>query len=548
MAVTLASLPLIACEGIFDSLAENPSQATVKDFYTTPENANKGILGIYSYISTPRALGASGIGLMCNRGDEGSARSDYGSPGQYTAALTPSYYTIVQPYQLFYTAAFQACQMIDVIPGIDFTDESRKNAYLGEAHFLRAFCHFFLLLHYRNIPLMRETPLSATDYRAQATPEEAWDFITADLETARRLLPPKGFWVSSYPGRVTRGAATALLGKVYLYRSGIERYYSEGAGSYYDEAAACFDAIIRGDDGAYSLMDNYNDNFDIRYENNDESVFEIQFLGDPVHTAFNPGTEESGVWRDPRGFNPPSSKSTQDQVMHDWVYDTFVQSRDADGLTDSRMFGTLIFDDKAPEIHAKAGDRVTLIDGASFEEFYHGNGFADVNAKAGSYKACGRKGIDWSLPGEDPGDKMYYWNLRANGLNYPYIRYADVLLMYAEAVISGGRQGSLTPLEAVNRVRARASVSLPPLQAVDRMDIERERILELTQEGHRFFDLLRWGRVAERFHELEAADPGFKQYGQSPYLGFQEGKHEWLPIPIDEVEGNPYIHANNPGW
>ena len=133
-------------------------------------------------------------------------------------------------------------------------------------------------------------------------------------------------------------------------------------------------------------------------------------------------------------------------------------------------------------------------------------------------------------------------------MNYRYIRYADVLLMYAEAVVSGGKQGILTPLEAVSRVRARKSVNLPALAAVDMEVIENERILELTGEGHRFFDLLRWGKVVQRFRELEASDPNFKQYGMSEYLGFREGRDEWLPIPIDEVEGNPYITKNNPGW
>jgi hypothetical protein len=78
--------------------------------------------------------------------------------------------------------------------------------------------------------------------------------------------------------------------------------------------------------------------------------------------------------------------------------------------------------------------------------------------------------------------------------------------------------------------------------------IERERVLELTQEGQRFYDLLRWGKLAKRFKELESSDSNFKQFNSSAYLGFVEGKNEWLPIPVDEVEGNPYITSNNPGW
>ena len=78
--------------------------------------------------------------------------------------------------------------------------------------------------------------------------------------------------------------------------------------------------------------------------------------------------------------------------------------------------------------------------------------------------------------------------------------------------------------------------------------IEDERILELTYEGSRFFDLLRWGKVVERFRELENTDPLFKRFSRAQYMGFKENKNEWVPLPIDEVEGNPYITKNNPGW
>lgn len=549
--VVATGLLFSSCEGVFEDLAINPNQQDVNGFYSTPENINKGVIGIYSYITVPRAMGASGMGLLLNRGDEGSSRSDYMSPGQYTAALTPSYYTIVQPYQLFYTAASQACQMIEVIPKVDFKNTALRDAYLGEAYFLRAFSHFFLLTNFRNIPLMRQLPKSAKDYKPQATPEETWDFICEDLNQAKALLPKKGFWKSDNAGRVTRASAAALLGKAYLYRSGIEKYYGNSSKTYYDEAVACFDEIIKGEDGNYTLVDDYNWNFDVAHENNDESIFELQFLGDVVNTGFNPGLPTSGVWKDPRGLLPPNidkSNTAQDQVVHDWVYGMFVGSKDADGYTDSRMFATLIFDDGAAEILAKPGNKVTVFDGATYKETYGDKGFGLSNVKAAKYKAAGRKWLDWTLPTVDPGNKMYFYNQRAHGVNYRYIRYADVLLMYAEAVVSGGAQGSITALDAVNQVRARKMVNLPALAVVDMAVIERERILELTGEGHRFFDLLRWGKVSRRFKELEMADPNFKQYNKSAYLGFKENRDEWMPIPIDEVEGNPYITSNNPGW
>ena len=294
------------------------------------------------------------------------------------------------------------------------------------------------------------------------------------------------------------------------------------------------------------MVADYNDNFKVATENNDESIFELQFLGDVTNTGFNPGLSNSGVWRDPRGYLPPTNKNASSSVIHDWVYNTFVNSKDASGHTDPRMFGTLIFDDTKPEINARTGDEVRIFDNKTFREYYGAKGFGVAKAQANKYKAACRKGIDWTLTTRNPGNNFYMWNGRANGLNQIEIRYADVLLMYAEAVVNGGTQGSLSALDAVNQVRAR--VGMPAVASVDMNVIENERILELTQEGHRFFDLLRWGKVVQRFRELEASDPNFKQYNTSPYLRFQENKNEWLPLPVDEVEGNPYIQRNNPGW
>lgn len=554
--LTALALGITSCDDVFDDLAVNPNQQDVDAFYTSPENVDKGVKGIYAYLTTPRALGVEATRLMANRGDESSDRTDYGVPGQYTSQMSSSWYTLVEPFALFYTAASQACQMIEKIPGVEFEDEKQKNAYLGEAYFLRGFAHWWLLMNYRNIPLMAEFPKNSKDYKPQATPEEAWDFICSDLAMAKSLLPAKGYWKGDNLGRVTSGSAAAMLGKCYLYRSGIEPLYGSSNETYYDQAAALFDEVINGTHGSYSLVADFNDNFRVATENNDESVLEFQFIGDPVNTGFNPGMSNSGVWRDPRGNQPPSLISNNAHVIHQWVYDEFVNSKDANGYTDSRMFGTLIFDDTAPEINAKPGDVCLVLDGKRFNEYYSKTnedgtvttGFAILNASAGRYKSACRKNIDWTLPSVNPGNGMWFGNLRAQGLNYVAIRYADVLLMYAECLVKGARQGRLSAVQAVNAVRQRPSVNMPAVSSVDMNVIEHERILELTQEGHRYYDLLRWGKVVQRFRELEQSDPCFKQYNASEYLGFKEGRDEWLPLPVDEVEGNPYITQNNPGW
>lgn len=191
---------LSSCDDIFDKLAVNPNQQDVNSFCNTSENINKGVVGIYSYITTPHTMGISATHLMANRGDESSDCTDYGVSGQYSVSLTSFWYTIVQPYQLFYTVASQACQMIEVIPDIEFSNEKLENGYLGEAYFLHAFSHCFLLLSFCNIPLMEHFPKSYRDYKWQSAPEDTWDFIISDLKKAKGLFTKKIFWTGDNTG------------------------------------------------------------------------------------------------------------------------------------------------------------------------------------------------------------------------------------------------------------------------------------------------------------------------------------------------------------
>ena len=180
---------------------------------------------------------------------------------------------------------------------------------------------------------------------------------------------------------------------------------------------------------------------------------------------------------------------------------------DKDGYTDIRMFSTMIFNDLDASIHLRndaGGNPIRLKGpgGYKWEELYPAKngkeGFATVsNPLAHPFKAGIRKGIDCSMPtqteadgtpklvGVGAGVKEYVYNQpRAHGVNWRYIRYADVLMMYAEAVVSGGTQASdMTPLQAVNKVRGRANLS--ELPSVTMADIQNERILEFALEGHR---------------------------------------------------------------
>jgi hypothetical protein len=526
------------CTKQLDNYATNPNQLTATTFYQTPADANSAILGIYGYITTPFNLGLAGTEVRNQRSDEMSSVSDYSQYGQHLIGQGSSYYVSDNPYQLMYTALFAANDALDHIPSINFADQQQKNGYLGEAYFLRAFCHFNLLLNYRNIVLYTSTPKSASDFiRPQAAPSDVWNQIIADLQVAKKLLPQKGssYRAGSALGRATQGSAAALLGKAYLYRAGIENQPQ-----YYTSAVNELDTLIKGNYGNYVLMSNYADNFGIAAKNNNESVFELQFRADLVNTSVSPGTSGSGLWFEPRSIAPPglAVQGTGEGVDNRWVLDSFKTSLDAAGNIDSRAFGTLIFDDAA--VQKKATDMVTLFGGQTFRQFYPSGKFP---GKGANFTSCNRKWLDFTLTAA-----QFQGSARNNGVNYRYIRYADVLLMYAEALVSSGAAGGpysgISALTAVNMVRQRASVNLPPVAKVNMAVIQKERILELTNEGHRFYDLLRWGQLQSRFASLESTDPYFKQFNSyNPFTA----KDAYLPIPLVEIAANP-LAKQNPDW
>jgi hypothetical protein len=554
-AILAIGVGAVSCNDTFEELEINPAQASMDEYFTTPSAVNSAVMTCYGYIQTQRCFGASASKTAIIRSDEASSNSDYGKPGMYGSSLNSSYYTIMQPFGLLYSTASQASYIIEQIDNVDFTNEQQKNAYKGEAYFWRAFSHFTLLINYRNVSPIYHAPTDASDYvRPVVEPSEVWDYICEDLAKARDLLPHKGYWTGDNLGRVTAASAAALLGECYLYRSGIEPLYGTDTRTFYNEAAKEFDEIIKGTYGSYSLVE-YGNNFDVAHENNNESIFEIQFLGDVINNSFNPATATSGLAFDTRGIMLPGTGVGYEGVVHDWLYDEFVNSIDKDGYTDIRMFSTMFFNDLDPKIKLRPGQRLTGPGGYHFEDMYPNKDFTTAaNARTHAYKAAFLKGMDLSMPmrNNDPtsitgvgaGVQEYIYNQpRAHGVNWRYIRYADVLLMYAESVVMGGTPGSTSAVDAFNQVRDRANMDRVSGLTLD--VIKHERMLEFALEGHRFYDLLRWGDLANRFKSLERQDPNFKKLiSETDYLGFTAGKNEWLPIPIDEIESNPYAKQN----
>jgi starch-binding outer membrane protein, SusD/RagB family len=373
-----------------------------------------------------------------------------------------------------------------------------KKRLIGETKFLRAMYYFRLVRVFGGVPKIDFVVESSSQWKQErASADTIYSFILSDLEAADSLLWVKSDYANADLGRATRGAAQAMLLKTCLYTK------------QYAKAKAWGDSIIASN--KYDLVTHYADNFTLAGENGLESVFEIQYMEDPTSDygsgdGYTRGTfdvvmtrsraSKAGGW----GFNKPTQN----------LYDEYEAS---DPRRDETIIHPTDDDIENPAQEIYLGDR------------YLSKKYALMNAD-GSYYAL-------SHPTRGP-------------INNKVIRYADVLLMYAEACCElDDRTPAKWALEKVrNRARgANASIlpAFPYGNYSDNQDdlrkaIRHERRVELAMEGHRWFDLVRWGIAKET---MDAYALGETAEAQAQIATFVKGKHELFPIPAAEIELSP---------
>ncbi len=369
----------------------------------------------------------------------------------------------------------------------DKTDFTGKEAIIAQATFLRAYYYFELVKWFGDVPLAVDKRLLFGDQDVvERTPKaEVYAQIEIDLQFAAANLP----YVQTETGRITKGAAQALLGKAYLFQNK------------FAEAAVVLDDLIAN--GPYDLITDYSTMFENDNENNIESVFEVQYI-DVEGAGF--GCLQCSEGNVAVGFNGIRNYTGP-------LFDSgFSFNVPTQKVVDAFEVGDVRKDVAILDITAWANQN----SGVSFVEGYEHTGYYNR-------KYIARKG-DLNV-----GDA----NL-TNPNNYRAIRFADVLLMAAEA---NNRKPSSEDSKAqgyLNRVRNRAfggtenQIMVSGAALTDA--IANERQLELVGEGHRFFDLVRTGRAAQEIP------------------GFTPGKHEVFPIPSIEIElaGNRW--SQNPGY
>jgi hypothetical protein len=359
---------------------------------------------------------------------------------------------------------------------------------LAEASFLRAYYYFVLVSFFGDVPLIVDKSLSINEIpnTDRAPKALVYEQIEKDLQVAIGALP----WTNPTIGRITKGAAMALMGKVLLYQGK------------YAEAATILGELINNNQAGYGLFNDYSRLFFVANENINEDVFTIQYTGlegggygclvcleGNAAVGFNGIRQYNGpLYGDGNSYNLP----TQD------LYDAFADN-------DPRRAATLL-DIEAFIASQPNADDITYAIGGGGHTGYYNNKYI---------KRLDERGL--------PDDDL------TSPLNYRVIRFADVLLMAAEAFQrTGDNARARTEL---NKVRAR--VNMPAITSSGPQlleDILNERRLELSGEGYRFFDLVRTGKAAQEIQ------------------GFVVGKHELFPIPQVEIDLAGGKWRQNPGY
>lgn len=376
-----------------------------------------------------------------------------------------------------------------------------KNSFVAEARYLRAMLYFGLVVAWENVPLKKNETADLTNLEiASSSPEEVYDFIIEDLQYAISILEPR-----QGGGRATKGSAQALLGKVYLQMSGFPLNQT----SRLTDAKTVLKEVI--DSGVYELFPDYHEIFQLDNEQSNEMVFAISFDGPGLLNGGNMGSQ----------FGPIGPRNLGGGFPTSFFNLNFITTYDEDG--DWRFKNN---------VAKHRANRATP------EEAYEQETTPGQLNNPLAWRP-------WKWHAESPnaytGDTPF---------DYPYIRYADVLLMYAEVL---NNLGELTQADldmTVNAVRARARRTpdaLPDMvvdtQELNDAEILHERALELGWEGWRRTDLTRRGvefYKAAILVDQRGVNPG------NPQDDFEDHEIRW-PIPQRELDLNPLLNQN-PGY
>ena len=516
------------------------SMITTENYYQSDDDFIAGVNGVYNalheYRQSQDYFPTLEIATPCaTQGNVGNAR--WGKYNWGGNGYTPSACELDKKWWPFWWRGIRrASEIIDKIgrKGDVISSADLRNRIQGEAYFLRAYNYFYLTYLYGDVPYITTT--SEDVYPARAPRADIVELMISDLQKAESLLPS----VTTYRGtenigRASKGSAMALLGKVYCY----EKRWAE--------AEAELKKLVATND--YKLNTSFVDQFTtLAGENSDESIFEIQFIesqGDDRCSAYATfcGTIGANIgngsgWN----YNQPTEYLT-DMYQTKNGYDVTSTWVSSDATRDYYSFSST---DPAFDGSSDATAFANRDPRLMYTVYYEGSPYLAATWPNNTFTA--------GTPTQQNYGTVKYivnqpWNLNS-GQNHIVMRYADMLLLLAEALMEQNKGTDAATY--VNMVRSRTSVAMPNVPATVvanqtqlREYIHKERIRELAMEyGHVFFDLRRWGVWTSEMNKYWTA----KKHGwtEATQANFTTTQELW-PIPQSEMDLNPNL-TQNPGY
>lgn len=551
----------------------------VSKFYKTASEAKEAVLACYSNLQSVRYYGET-YAIFTELASDDATHKDFNiSMDEFTWQPNSTGFNLRFDYMWlhFYQGVQRANLVLDKVPSIEM-NESEKNKILGEAYFFRGFNYWQLAVVFGGAPIITKTPQSIDELYLERKPvNEVFAQAEADLIKATQLLPEN--WPSADQGRLTKYAAYAMLGKVYMH-------WVENGSAKWQQAYDAFKVVI--DSKKYSLMPNFEQVINRNFENNAESIFEIQF------TDRGNGSGGFNGFIDDIGVGNEGSK-------RDLIFGM-------QNVAGQRGFGEIIGTNEAYRSFEIGDPRWRLTFWRALDTCLTG-----YDDKTGQGVSCAmynpRYGLIVKTGGNAGEDYLHirkgvsgFINTAADAavsspINWPVIRLADVYLLHAEACAELGlRSEAFTYINEV-RKRARGGVSgsipriafvnydfssnkiadsivwvktLPDLPTTDpvytingeingepldysggdlnsmRQIIVNERRSELMFEYIRFLDMRRWERIDK--NHPGAAEKVFKSKVGVNKKAYNSNIHSLCPIPQKEIDLSQNKLVQNPGY
>ena len=592
-----AGFTLASC----DFLDKEPYELVPESYFNTASEANSFLTSVYAPLASQHFYGNYYMHMVGTTDMEhyGGARNAYSSGASACNNATSSSPLFNYLWKTLYKGVDRACtflENIDRVPANEISDALREQ-YRSEARFLRAFYYFTLVQGWGDVPFRTTATNSVEGLSVPRTDKETiYNFIVTEMsECADGLLSAAD--LSYQPGRISKSTCWGILARVYLFRAG-EHYRDNEAGDAtaiqeYFRQASHYAQLVRGE--GHDLAENYWDVFiDIcsdQYNTTaNESIWEIEFAGnytsetrgegrignmigiaapnlankDDLIGRSDPGYGYAYYWCKPKLFELYEANGDIERM--NWTISPFeyVQAVSGDGVTGREFFAGKLdevkqqywdksyqygepqngVNDKGEPIYNKIGD---------YERNFNNN--SDNNRNKNYSRACAKYRREY----ENPDLKK---NQNYTSINFPVLRYSDVLLMIAEA--ENEINGDMTlAYECLNEVRDRAGISTYAegrmSQEEFRQAVKDERAMELSFEYLRRYDLIRWGEYISSVNELapramQGLDANWNRgntgndnsYPCYPYFQIPES-YNYFPIPDSEISTNTEM-TQNPGW